>query len=135
MANKPLDRIDLMGWTFTHEASACDNCYHAIYSGSQRGAAHRGSAIVLAQGTRENGSQYAPYWAARGFADGYFGATPTLSPARAAALSLQAINDWLFGQGWSEQRRAKSSVCLGAILLIGRRLGLVRVGDCAFYLW
>ena len=88
----------------------------------------------LAQGV-DSDSRIAAAWAAHAFADGYFGAAPTLSPARAAGKALEAINSWLFSQGWSQPDRPKARVDFGAVLLIGRRLGFVTTANRTIYLW
>lgn len=130
------DHIDLMGWTFSYGVRAGGlPASHAVYDGEQRGAPQRGLAAVLAQNVGNSGTPQAANWASLAFADGYFGATPTLGPPRASAQALEAINSWLFNLGWSQQRQAQSRVNFGAMLLIGRRLGFVSVGDCTFYLW
>src|SRR5438477_7899371 len=137
MIAKALNWVDARGWIFTYEVcSGSRPAFHAIYDGEQRGRAQRGFAAVLSQGieTGENAGQAAA-WAAHGFAEGYFGAAPTLSPARAAGRALEAINSWLFGQGLSRQQQQGLQVCFAAILLVGRRLGFVSAGRCAIYLW
>jgi hypothetical protein len=135
MADEMRDRIDLRDWAFNFGVRTGDSSYYAVHDGAQRGAAQRGFAVLLTDDATNNQSRTRPYWAAHGFADGYFGAAPTLSPARAAALSLEAINDWLYGMGRTQQEREKSALRLGAILIVGRRLGFVSAGDCTFYLW
>ncbi|MBX9709676.1 MAG: hypothetical protein K2X60_01450, partial [Xanthobacteraceae bacterium] len=132
MTAKTLKWVDARGWIFTYEVySGGRPAFHAIYDGEQRGLAQRGFAAVLTQGVDNE----AAAWAAHGFADGYFGAAPTLSPARAAGQSLEAINSWLFAQGSSRQHRSALQVGFGAVLMTGRRLGFVGAGDGAFYLW
>ena len=86
MTARALNWVDARGWIFTYEVySGSRPAFHAIYDGEQRGLAQRGFAAVLTQGV-ENAAEarQAAAWAAHGFADGYFGAAPTLSPARAA---------------------------------------------------
>jgi hypothetical protein len=137
MTARALNWVDARGWIFTYEVySGSRPAFHAIYDGEQRGLAQRGFAAVLTQGV-ENAAEarQAAAWAAHGFADGYFGAAPTLSPTRAAGRALEAINSWLFGQGSSRQQQPGLDVCLAAILMMGRRLGFVSVGRCAIYLW
>jgi len=137
MAAEALNRVDARGWTFSYEVrSGKCPAFHAIYDGEQRGCARRGLAAVLTQGVENEGTaRNAAAWAAHGFADGYFGAAATLSPARAAGQALEAINGWLFGQGGARQQQRKLHACFGAILMVGRRLGFVSVGDGAVYLW
>jgi hypothetical protein len=136
MIAKALNRVDARGWTFTYEVySGSRPAFHAIYDGEQRGLAQRGFAAVLTQGTADGGeARQATAWAAHGFADGYFGTAPTLSPTRAAGRALEAINSWLFGQG-SLRHQPGLHVCFAAVLMAGRRLGFVSVGRCAIYLW
>jgi hypothetical protein len=137
MSAGSLHRVDLRGWIFTCRVhSGHRAAFQAIYDGERRGAAQRGIAAVLAQGVDDDdGSRIAAVWAAHAFADGYFGAAPTLSPARAAGKALEAINSWLFGQGWSQPDQPKARVGFGAVLLVGRRLRFVTAADRAIYLW
>jgi hypothetical protein len=137
MTARALNWVDARGWIFTYEVySGSRAAFHAIYDGEQRGLPQRGFAAVLTQGIdNEAGARQAAAWAAHGFADGYFGAAPTLSPTRAAGRALEAINSWLFGQGSSRQQQPGLQVCFAAILMVGRRLGFVSAGRCAIYLW
>src|SRR5260370_10976190 len=133
MTARALNWVDARGWIFTHEVySGSRPAFHAIYDGEQRGLAQRGFAAVLTQGV-ENAAdaRQAAAWAAHGFADGYFGAAPTLSPTRAAGRALEAINSWLFGPGSSRPQQPGLHVCLAAILMAGRSPRGVPVRDRA----
>jgi hypothetical protein len=137
MIANALNWVDARGWIFTYEVySGGRPAFHAIYDGEQRGRAQRGFAAVLSHGIEIGAdARQAAAWAAHGFAEGYFGAAPTLSPARAAGRALEAINSWLFGQGSSRQPQQELQVCFAAILMAGRRLGFVSAGRCVVYLW
>src|SRR3979490_2653672 len=136
MTARALNWVDARGWIFTYEVySGSRPAFYAIYDGEQRGLAQRGFAAVLTQGIENAGdAREAAAWAANGFAHGYFGAPATLSPTRAAGRALEAINSWLFGQGSSRQQPPGLQVCFAAILMVGRRLGLVSPGRGAIYL-
>jgi len=55
--------------------------------------------------------------------------------ARAAGKALEAINSWLFSQGWSQPQRPKARADMSAILMMGRRLGFITAAARAVYLW
>ncbi|MBV9563035.1 MAG: protein kinase [Bradyrhizobium sp.] len=133
MAAEAFDRIELGEWAFSVGMRGGARACHTIHDGAARGAPHRGLVILLAEGLGAVDAGPSAACAAHAFADGYFGAAPTLGAARAAGQALMAINDWLFHQGWSRQAQGQSHVRLGAILLRGRRLGFVVAGDCAVY--
>ena len=68
--------------------------------------------------------------AVHSFAEGYFGARRTLSPRRAAAVSLTSLNRWLAGQMQGDVTRHPIPVSLSALLLQHRRVTIVQIGTC-----
>lgn len=123
------------GWTLAigaaaQHSGAASPDFHGIYNGAALGSPGRG---VVAAVATSSGAWEAAQIAVNGFAEGYFGAGETLSPARAAARSLSSINGWLHSQskGCPEGRGFLTS--FSAILFAGRRISIVHVGDCRIY--
>jgi len=104
--------------------------FHAFYCGEDFGRPRRGSLAVVAIGLSDPD---AAALAAHELAEGYFGARETLSPLRAAAQALSAINQWLYDQG--RQTGASMAVSLLAILFAGSRIGVIQVGDGTAVRW
>ncbi len=104
--------------------------FYGIYSGEALGSPGRG--VVAAVGTAD-GAWEAAQIAVNGFAEGYFGAGETLSPARAAARSLTSINSWLHSQSKGSRDGRGYLASVSAILFSGRRISILHVGDCRIY--
>ncbi len=108
--------------------------FFAFYEGESFGASDRGTLAVIARGhaveaEAARAAQDAAQIAVHEFAEGYFGARSTLSPKRAAAKAMASVNRWLAGQG----KAPPPPVSLSALLLRGRRIGLVQLGTCQMY--
>ncbi|WP_298223463.1 bifunctional protein-serine/threonine kinase/phosphatase [Acidocella sp.] len=126
------------GWsiqvTFANQGGdAVARNFYALYEGENFGAPGRGVLAVIAHAHAEGGqmlqgAQAAVQSAAHSFAEGYFGGRRTLSPCKAATLSLISVNRWLAGQ-----KQGGAPVSLSALLLQDQRLGLVQVGACQVY--
>ncbi len=92
---------------------------HGVYDGAEFGAAGRGQAVCLAYA---HGAPQAAALTTYSFAEGYFGARPTLSPARAGNQSLTALNRWLCAHP------GYGPVSFTALLLQNGRLGILHLG-------
>jgi hypothetical protein len=103
----------------TGYASASARHRHGVFNGQDFGANRRGHAVCLA---RAHGAAPAAALTVQSFAEGYFGAPATLSPARAASLSLAAVNRWLCAQS------GYGAVSFTALLLHNGSLGLLHLG-------
>lgn len=112
--------------------------FYALYDGADFAAPSRGLAAVIAQshaGPGQNGTaaRDAAQLAVHSFAEGYFGAQRTLSPRRAAAVSLISFNRWLAGQMQGGVVRHPVPVSLSALLLQHRRVAIVQIGACQVF--
>lgn len=99
---------------------------YAVYSGERLGRPARGIVAAVARGTDANpaAALEAAHIAVHMLAEGYYGAAPTLSPRRAAALAVTSANAWMFSQA------NVASASLAALIFAGRRVGVLHVGDC-----
>jgi serine/threonine protein phosphatase PrpC len=105
---------------------------YAIYTGDKFERPARGIVAAIARGAGGAHGREAAQVALHGLAEGYFGATATLSSGRAVALALTSINAWMFSQSRAEPERAMAA-SLAALIFVGRRVGIVHVGDCRAY--
>ena len=73
---------------------------YAIYNGETFGRPARGILAAVARGVSANpaAAREAAHVALHMLAEGYFGAAPTLSAARAAAFAVTTANAWMFAQ-------------------------------------
>ena len=123
------------GWTLAvgsaeRKTSARSPDFHAVYDGEALGSPHRG---VVAAVAASCGAWESAQVAVNGFAEGYFGSGDTLSPWRAAALSLSSINTWLHRQSKGCPPGAEMTASLSAVIFAGRRIDVVHVGVCRIY--
>jgi hypothetical protein len=116
--------------TASRHAGTASPDFYGVYNGEALGSPGRG--IVAAVATAD-GAWEAAQIAVNGFAEGYFGAGETLSPARAAARSLTSINSWLHSQSKGGRNGRGFLASISAILFAGRRISILHVGDCRIY--
>lgn len=120
------DVIAHHGWQFRIAmAGRQTSRFHAFYLGSDFGHPRRGALAVVAYGLSD---PEAASLAVHGLAEGYFYARETLSPLRAAARALSAINQWLYDQG--RQSGCSMAVSLVALSFAAGRAGVIQVGNC-----
>lgn len=117
----------------TTEASIKNFC--ALYDGENFKASERGILGIIASGhgvnIKNEDLRDAVQTVVYSFAEGYFEARRTFSNKHAAFDALSAVNRWLLGhvQGVFGQ----SCISLSAVLICGRRIGLVQAGACQIY--
>lgn len=133
-----MDKAEILkgaGWSLAvgavsrHQGTSSPDFY-GIYNGAALGSPGRG--IVAAVATAD-GAWEAAQIAVNGFAEGYFGAGESLSPARAAARSLTSINSWLHSQSKGSRDGRGYLASVSAVLFAGRRVSILHVGDCRIY--
>jgi hypothetical protein len=133
----------ISGWVITpgfaaQSPSEQASSFYALYDGADLAAPQRGLTGVIAQAHAEAGqpgtaARDAVQLAVHSFAEGYFGAQRTLSPRRAAAVSLISLNRWLAGQINGDVARRPTPVSLSAILFEHRRIAIVQIGTCQIF--
>jgi hypothetical protein len=139
--NRVSEDIAFEGWKIALRhagASLAGECFYAAYTGDAFGQPERGVIAAIACGHSDPGIDARGAGAAaelviHSFAEGYFGAPRTLSAKRAAGLSLQSINAWLFGQIRNDTVRHFVPVSLAALTFGMAGFGIVHAGSCRLY--
>ena len=88
---------------------------------------------VIADGVSGAGGRLAAEATVQGFVDGFLGEPPTLAVEHAAARALAAMNRWVHAQGRQDPLRPGMATTLTGLILRGRRLHSVHVGDTRAY--
>lgn len=108
--------------------------FHAVYRGEAFGNPRRGLLVAVSRAASDDrAGREAAQIAVHGFAEGYFGATPTLGVGRAAGHALTSTNSWLFSQSRADPQRAGMAASLAAILFASRQIGIIHLGSCRIY--
>lgn len=108
--------------------------FFGAVSGHGTHAGTRGSVWALADGMGgTRGGRVAAELAVRSFLEAYYQLPATLSPPRAAARALEAINRWLFAQGRADAGLRHMSAAFAALVLRGRQAFLIAAGDVRLY--
>ncbi|MBL6081323.1 bifunctional protein-serine/threonine kinase/phosphatase [Belnapia sp. T18] len=79
------------------------------------------------------GGRVAAELAVRGLLEGLLGQSETLAVQRAAARAIEATNGWLHAVGRTDAALAGMACTLTALVLRGRRLHVLHVGDTRLY--
>jgi serine/threonine protein phosphatase PrpC len=105
-----------------------------LWLGDRTQRARHGALAVLSDGIGgAKAGDTAAELAVRGFADGYLGQSETLGVQRAAAISLDAINRWIHAQGRTDPALEAMGATLAALILRGRQVHWLSVGDTRIY--
>ncbi len=88
---------------------------------------------VMADGISGAGGKLAAETAAPGFVEGLLSAPATLSAERAGVKALAAMNRWVWAQGGQDPALRGMATTLSAVILRGRRVFLVHIGDTRIY--
>jgi serine/threonine protein phosphatase PrpC len=88
---------------------------------------------VIADGVSGAGGRLAAEVTVQGFVDGFLSESPILAVDHAAARVLAAMNRWVHAQGRQDPLRRGMATTLTGLILRGRRLHSVHVGDTRAY--
>lgn len=95
---------------------------------------HVGAAFVVADGVGgHKGGRVAAELGVRGFLEGYYALPDTLGVEPLAARALGAINRWIHAQGQCDTHLAGMASTLSAVIIRGRLLHSVHLGDTRIY--
>lgn len=93
-----------------------------------------GVAAAIADGIGgAKGGRVAAELAVRGFLDGYLGQSETLPVRRTAGRAIECANRWIHAQGRMDPALENMGCTLTAVVLRGRRLHVMHVGDTRLY--
>ena len=145
MLSEATEEFALNGWRIRPGFAACapagaERHFYAVYGGEAFNHEERGIIAVMARSHPEGGRRdvgatgnAAAQLVVHSFVEGYFGAPRTLGPKRAASLSLNSINGWLFSQLRNDRSGHLAPVSVTAALFCGPRLGIAHIGACRLY--
>jgi serine/threonine protein phosphatase PrpC len=110
--------------------------YAAFYVGDQHEQVRLGAVAVIADGVGgAQGGRVAAELAVRSFVDGHLGQNATLGVQRNSARAIEAFNSWAHAVGARDPSLAGMATTLTALVLRGRRVHIIHVGDTRAYRW
>ena len=96
--------------------------------------AGRGAIAALADGVGgAKGGRVAAELAVRGLIDGLLGQSEALGVRRTAGRAIEALNGWIHAKGRTDPDLAGMGCTLTAVVLRGRRMHVLHVGDSRLY--
>ncbi|RAI60007.1 bifunctional protein-serine/threonine kinase/phosphatase [Roseicella frigidaeris] len=108
--------------------------YAAAWLGEPGRGAGKGAIAALADGVGgAKGGRVAAELAVRGLIDGLLGQSEALGLRRAAGRSIEALNGWIHAQARADAGLAGMACTLTALVLRGRRMHVLHVGDSRAY--
>jgi serine/threonine protein phosphatase PrpC len=97
-------------------------------------AGRRGAIAALADGVGgSKGGRVAAELAVRGLIDGLLGQSEALGVRRTAGRAIEALNGWIHAKGRTDPDLAGMGCTLTAVVLRGRRMHVLHVGDSRLY--
>jgi serine/threonine protein phosphatase PrpC len=110
--------------------------YAAFYVGDPGEQARLGAVAVIADGVGgAAGGRVAAELAVRSFVDGHLGQNATLGIQRNSARTIEAFNSWAHAVGSRDASLTGMATTLTALVLRGRRVHVIHVGDTRAYRW
>jgi serine/threonine protein phosphatase PrpC len=110
--------------------------YAAFYVGDAAEQARLGAVAVIADGVGgAAGGRVAAELAVRSFVEGHLGQNATLGIQRNSARAIEAFNSWAHAVGSRDPSLAGMATTLTALVLRGRRVHVIHVGDTRAYRW
>jgi serine/threonine protein phosphatase PrpC len=111
--------------------------YAAFHAGSSREQQARlGAVAAIADGVGgAKGGRVAAELAVRSFIDGHLGLNAALGIQRSSARTVEAFNSWAHAIGSRDANLAGMACTLTALVLRGRRVHVIHVGDSRAYRW
>ena len=110
--------------------------YAAFYVGDAAEQARLGAVAVIADGVGgAAGGRVAAELAVRSFVDGHLGQNATLGIQRNSARTIEAFNSWAHAVGSRDPSLTGMATTLTALVLRGRRVHVIHVGDTRAYRW
>ncbi len=105
-------------------------------SASRDEQARLGAVAVIADGVGgAQGGRVAAELAVRSFVDGHLGQNATLGIQRNSARTIEAFNSWAHAVGAATATSSGMATTLTALVLRGRRVHVIHVGDTRAYRW
>lgn len=129
-----MDRLDVRVGVVSEKGARDANEDFCVARESDSSRAVSELTVALADGMGGGpGGRLAAETTVRGFLDGYFELPETLGADRAAAKALAAMNRWIYAQGRQDKRLQGMATTFSALILRGRSVHVVHVGDSRVY--
>ena len=110
--------------------------YAAFYAGSREQQARLGAVAAIADGVGgAKGGREAAELAVRSFIEGHLGQNETLGIQHNSARTVEAFNSWVHSIGRSDENLAGMACTLTVLVLRGRQVHVIHVGDTRAYRW
>jgi serine/threonine protein phosphatase PrpC len=110
--------------------------YAAVHLGSREQQARLGAVAAIADGVGgAKGGRVAAELAVRSFVDGHLDQNATLGIQKNSARTVEAFNSWAHAIGRRDERLEGMAATLTALVLRGRRVHIIHVGDSRAYRW
>src|SRR6516225_2294347 len=110
--------------------------YAAFYAGSREQQARLGAVAAIADGVGgAKGGREAAELAVRSFIEGHLGQNETLGIQHNSARTVEAFNSWAHSIGRSDENLAGMACTLTVLVLRGRQVHVIHVGDTRAYRW
>jgi serine/threonine protein phosphatase PrpC/serine/threonine protein kinase len=110
--------------------------YAAFYAGSREQQARLGAVAAIADGVGgAKGGREAAELAVRSFIEGHLGQNETLGIQHNSARTVEAFNSWAHSIGRSDEKLAGMACTLTVLVLRGRQVHVIHVGDTRAYRW
>jgi len=110
--------------------------YAAFYAGSREQQARLGAVAAIADGVGgAKGGREAAELAVRSFIEGHLGQNETLGIQHNSARTVEAFNSWAHSIGGSDEKLAGMACTLTVLVLRGRQVHVIHVGDTRAYRW
>ena len=131
----PRRRLDLrLGLCSERGARPANEDYAAAWLGEPGLGAGKGAIAALADGVGgARGGRVAAETAVRGLIDGMLGQSEARGVRRTAGRAIEALNGWLHAQGRADAALAGMGCTLTALVLRGRRMHVLHLGDSRAY--
>ena len=110
--------------------------YAAFYAASREQQARLGAVAAIADGVGgAKGGREAAELAVRSFIEGHLGQNETLGIQHNSARTVEAFNSWVHSIGRSDENLAGMACTLTVLVLRGRQVHVIHVGDTRAYRW
>jgi serine/threonine protein phosphatase PrpC len=110
--------------------------YAAFYAGSREQQARLGAVAAIADGVGgAKGGRETTELAVRSFIEGHLGQNETLGIQHNSARTVEAFNSWAHSIGRTDEKVAGMACTLTVLVLRGRQVHVIHVGDTRAYRW
>jgi len=129
-----LSHLEVRAGLASERGQRPDNQDFAAWWADERRRSLHGVLAAVADGVGgARGGRVAAETAVRGFLDGVLGQSETVDVRRSGGVAIEAVNSWIHAIGRADPALAGMACTLTAVVLRGRRLHVLHVGDSRLY--